>query len=1118
METLRQHILTVVWLLLIAAPALLHAETPQPDREFPRPYDVTAVSDIGPEQVGLELDGENLIPNGNLEVWGERRVQVNPGLPNEDGLWETWNLPQAWTYRHWNGTAFTRDKLAEKTHRHPIITTFQADGGHTGKYALNLGFGRSSGGIWFTTPMFRIEPGCSYVLSLWCKAENVGRGIWHQPYPLKVMLRMFQDPKREHLTGVRAFHRVVKVAPEVSTFDWRELRWQFTAPPDVKCAILTLKTLQARGGFRFLVDDIALHEVTRAPDAWEFGRTAGFGNTRRDGVVVTENGLELAKLCNLVENCGFEEDADEHGAPGRWRVVTSPVAGAPAENAQASATLDGLRHTGARSLKLSAQAGMVRVVSPLIQIEEPGTYTLSVYCRSLRRSAMYPPGYGTVAIHMPMDGTTHSRNVIQYGQGWLRESITFTHQGKLAGGAPTSRRDPGIEIILGFRGQGTIWFDDVQLERATTPSRLASNGATHLDSGIAVSEILEVGWARAGSISWQADVPEGRLLEVRTRTGVTPYHDRTTWTDWSQPCSDARGSAMDVQVTGVPLYLQWQARFRRDDPMIVTPELLDQRYASVADLTEWRYYLGPGKTGETQGVAQPEHDDTAWASTKDLEGPAMPNTPERATQGVVWYRTRVSVPMSVGSSRLFLRLEAADGQDHSTSTALHVNGVKACTRLGAAPTWLDLGPHAAAGGEVLLALRLEGPGSDRFLYLHKSRILCDNGAADRAMVSTPVLRAVRVAVQGPRDRRLQHGDIEIVRLQNGEIRPPLMPFRARPPEVYEDAPKMRALRTLAREIVHDIPDDAEDEQILRLRKHIYTLCNETGSPSAYNLARPNNTPYDFLHLAVQDRLTMYCTHHWQTLTDLATALGFIVRPVTTGNMGKLAFWADNVVEYWSNKHNKWVMINTFFDNYFTREGTPLSAGELMHAWFDDRWHEIESRAGGDITNGFRDSAERAIGPYGWQGIVPHTHANSHGWIGNVYITDNPAHGPGVTLIRPETEPFFIAQNYWTGTMPYTTDYDSLYAPINQTSMRLDIQGDICRVDAEHNMPNFDHFQQRTDDDAWQKCDSVPFDWTLPAGGAVLRLRAVNRFGRAGPEATVALRVRRPFEEQEPLTD
>ena len=110
--------------------------------------------------------------------------------------------------------------------------------------------------------------------------------------------------------------------------------------------------------------------------------------------------------------------------------------------------------------------------------------------------------------------------------------------------------------------------------------------------------------------------------------------------------------------------------------------------------------------------------------------------------------------------------------------------------------------------------------------------------------------------------------------------------------------KLNALRTLAREIVHDVPD--EDTQILLLRKHIYALCNYTGDPSAYQLKRPNNTPYDFLHLAVKDRLSMFCTHHWQTMTDLATAVGFIVRPVTTGGMGPFEWWADNVVEYWSN--------------------------------------------------------------------------------------------------------------------------------------------------------------------------------------------------------------------------
>ena len=98
--------------------------TPALDREFPMPG-LTRFSDKGPQRIDLALDRRDLIPNDGFETWNERRVEVSPGLPGEEGLWETWRLPQGWTYRTWAGKGFTRESLREKTHRHPVLTTFE---------------------------------------------------------------------------------------------------------------------------------------------------------------------------------------------------------------------------------------------------------------------------------------------------------------------------------------------------------------------------------------------------------------------------------------------------------------------------------------------------------------------------------------------------------------------------------------------------------------------------------------------------------------------------------------------------------------------------------------------------------------------------------------------------------------------------------------------------------------------------------------------------------------------------------------------------------------------------------------------------------------------------------
>jgi len=803
----------LIWLVSATIAGVSFAgSTPFLDREFPKAPDLTSVSDTGPGRTGLELDPANLIPNGDFEEWGERRVQVNPGLPGEKGLWETWFLPNAWTYRHWGGTGMTRDVLKEKTHRHSVVTTFESTDAHRGKRALDLAYA----GLWFCTDLFRIEPGRKYVLSLWIKGRNIGRGVWQKPFPLKVYLRMFRDPKREHLAGVRAFQRVVKAAHDVRTFDWKQLRWEFTAPLDMAWATLHLNALQARGGFLLLVDDVSLHKVLREPHAWSFDRKAGFGNTRRDNVAVVDNGLELARIRSLVANGGFETDANKDGLPDGWRVqkslpgekgtgTFSPPKADPKgasqkrslspfpEDTSLSAGLDMLRHTGQGALKLSASAGNVSVASPLIQLDAPGYYTLSVYCKSSPRTGYYPRGYGSVTVRSPMDGTTYSRNIMQYAQGWFRETITFPHPGRARPAIPPYRRDPGFEIILGFHGNGAVWFDDVQLEPARRPSRLASAGAVYADQGEAVSEIIDMGYAQKAIISWDADVPEKRLLHVRTRTGFTPYYDRATWTDWSQPYAEPKGSPLELQATGVPLYVQWQACFLRDDPKIVTPEILERNYVKVADVKEWRYSFDPEKKGLEQGFATPEYDDKAWKTTTGLKGTALPDPPEGFKDGVVWYRTRLALPKTAGKGRLYLGLVPKGGLSYPTLTTLYVNGVKARTRQGAHRTWVAFGHLARPGRENSLVLQIAGPGSDRFDYLARAQVLLENTAVDLALKTTPLLRSVRITVEGPRNRWPRQGDVEITHLRNGEIRPPLMPFRARTPEEYDKA-EQHALR------------------------------------------------------------------------------------------------------------------------------------------------------------------------------------------------------------------------------------------------------------------------------------------------------------------------------------
>ena len=63
--------------------------------------------------------------------------------------------------------------------------------------------------------------------------------------------------------------------------------------------------------------------------------------------------------------------------------------------------------------------------------------------------------------------------------------------------------------------------------------------------------------ARWGRLSWRGDTPDGTRLVLRTRTGNSLRPDKT-WSDWSEPLTNAEGSAIRSPNAR---YAQWKAEF-----------------------------------------------------------------------------------------------------------------------------------------------------------------------------------------------------------------------------------------------------------------------------------------------------------------------------------------------------------------------------------------------------------------------------------------------------------------------------------------------------------------------------------------------------------------------------
>jgi hypothetical protein len=86
--------------------------------------------------------------------------------------------------------------------------------------------------------------------------------------------------------------------------------------------------------------------------------------------------------------------------------------------------------------------------------------------------------------------------------------------------------------------------------------RIYRLGETPGASGTYEAPVHDSGTAsRWGSLNWRADAPAGSSVHFRTRSGNSAKPDRT-WSDWSEPLTDASGSRISSPNAR---YIQWKA-------------------------------------------------------------------------------------------------------------------------------------------------------------------------------------------------------------------------------------------------------------------------------------------------------------------------------------------------------------------------------------------------------------------------------------------------------------------------------------------------------------------------------------------------------------------------------
>lgn len=225
-------------------------------------------------------------------------------------------------------------------------------------------------------------------------------------------------------------------------------------------------------------------------------------------------------------------------------------------------------------------------------------------------------------------------------------------------------------------GDGRVWLG------------AGNNGAVgrlefgHLPAGTLVSKVFDAKLpSRWGRISWDAEVPPGSKIEVRTRSGNVDEPADGTWSPWSPVAADAEGS----RIASPPArFLQYEVRLSTADGR-VSPVLERVKVSYVTDNQAPRVRdvraepVGAGGGGASTDVkgTPPEPLNrllVRWASEDPNEDTLTHTVWFREKGDAQWIaldRNLKGAPYrwdttTVGDGRYELRVEASDGTDNPT--------------------------------------------------------------------------------------------------------------------------------------------------------------------------------------------------------------------------------------------------------------------------------------------------------------------------------------------------------------------------------------------------------------------------------------------------------------------
>lgn len=243
----------------------------------------------------------------------------------------------------------------------------------------------------------------------------------------------------------------------------------------------------------------------------------------------------------------------------------------------------------------------------------------------------------------------------------------------------------------------------------------------------------------------------------------------------------------------------------------------------------------------------------------------------------------------------------------------------------------------------------------------------------------------------------------------------------------------------------------------------------------------------------------WCEIAARTMVHAATALGWSARTASTSRDGYE--WLHTVCELWSNRFDKWFILDTDFNIVYESGGVPLSAFELCH-----RGPEL-AREGLIVIR--RIAPRKPSLPD--QDLLPfyaYTHLDMRSdWIGRPLRRGSPAGGDRNTwwTARRELLPVLNA-------MHHVDQEDCFNWPMNHVQIHplqltVDRRSATILLEFSAFSPRFEAFQVRGSGGSWQTVEDCQANLTLATGRNTLEARILLASGFAGPSSVINLVLR-----------